>query len=491
MHLWNLEFRVAQRADYEKVRRRILDDVAMLQKLPPVPNSEWSWVFRIASELTGEDNIRTWMEDVLLKQFPQSLWALNAEWMRWSRDHPQPARDAGPEQWKAYQNLKSAHAQELSKRWPDDPSLIINKWNSLQVDETSPLADKLASVDKIIKLNRTSPDWLGESDPPFLIRIAELYLNWQARLDEIPQLVKQGLQDTAAIYRYYPHPSMISGKATSEPPKYDWDSEIRQSGNLILAGAYLLEKKLDLAREVIKLGLAESDQHPPTQLEWLPLQGRLDELEGNTKQALDYYQKFLASMGRRVASGEVQLGPLISDRIAGIKHLYLANGGKEESWIEWATAGHKEEPARPPSLRIEYPTQLPDFEAKDLNGRIWRLADLKGKATLIVVWTAWGGANQGELQASQNFYDSIKDRSDLQMLTFCIDENSYLAESRIKGGKYTFPVIVSRTLTERLFLERGLRRACIIDALGRRSSPFRFSRPELTMAELQKAAAAK
>ncbi len=170
----------------------------------------------------------------------------------------------------------------------------------------------------------------------------------------------------------------------------------------------------------------------------------------------------------------------------------FANGGSEESWPAWCAAGREEEPVKSPSMKIEYLSELPDFEAKDLSGKTWRLADLKGKATLVDVWAAVGSNSAArELPALQLFYERIKGRKDVQMLTFSIDENPWQAERLLAEGKYTFPVIISRTLGKRLFPVRVFALAWIIDAQGRRSSSFRFVKPDLIMPEMEKAAAAK
>jgi hypothetical protein len=42
----------------------------------------------------------------------------------------------------------------------------------------------------------------------------------------------------------------------------------------------------------------------------------------------------------------------------------------------------------PPAMSdlLQFGAQLPDFEAKDIAGRTWRLEDLRGKYTLVYIW---------------------------------------------------------------------------------------------------------
>jgi hypothetical protein len=39
-------------------------------------------------------------------------------------------------------------------------------------------------------------------------------------------------------------------------------------------------------------------------------------------------------------------------------------------------------------MSFRFAAQFPEFEAKDINGRTWRLEDLRGKFTLIYLWNA-------------------------------------------------------------------------------------------------------
>jgi len=485
--LWNLEYRIAPAGARETERRRILQDVASLQEVQPVDSAEWWSVFKAAWQLTGEESIQIWVEDTILAQFSHSSSAVWAEWSRWSREHRPPARDALPEEVKAYLDLQRAFKEESGKRRPDDPEPLNEKWDELWTDARIPLSERLALVDKVALLIRKSPEWVDFQDPTFPVLVAELYVRWQTRLDEIPELIKRGIQEAESRYQYYPDASLVQLKSSTQ-----WALDIRRRGNLALANAYLLQKKLDLARQVIEASLAELDQDNPLRSDWLYPQGRLAELEGDPVQALASYQKHVGPMARWILSGGAQSDPRLRDQVAVIKRLYLANGGSEESWPAWCTAGRGEEPVKPPSMKIEYLTELPDFEARDLSGKTWRLSDLKGKATLVDVWAATGSNSAArELPALQRFYERIKGRKDVQMLTFSIDENPYQAGRLLAEGKHTFPVIVSRTLGERLFPVRVIALAWIIDAQGRRSSSFRFVQPDLILSEMEKAAGAK
>ncbi len=150
------------------------------------------------------------------------------------------------------------------------------------------------------------------------------------------------------------------------------------------------------------------------------------------------------------------------------------------------------EPPKPPALRVEYIEQLADFEARDLSGKTWSISDLRGKATLVCVWAAaMGSSRTSQLPQLQRIYERIQGRQDLQVLSFNIDEIPYLAQKCVEEDKLSFPIIIARTLGERLFPQAGLPRWWIIDAQGRRSTPFPFRNADLVLAEMEKVASAK
>jgi thiol-disulfide isomerase/thioredoxin len=178
----------------------------------------------------------------------------------------------------------------------------------------------------------------------------------------------------------------------------------------------------------------------------------------------------------------------MKQQIDEIKALYLDNDGSEEGWIEWARARAGEEAAAPARREIEFPAQLLDFEVKDLDGKTWRLADLKGKATFIDVWATWCGPCRGEHPELQRMYEKIRNRDDIQLLTFSADEHAYGVAFYMEENNYTFPVIVSKTLTGELLPYMGLPSGWIVNPEGRRSSLFRFRGIERTLEELEKVA---
>ena len=136
-------------------------------------------------------------------------------------------------------------------------------------------------------------------------------------------------------------------------------------------------------------------------------------------------------------------------------------------------------PAATDTLR--FGASLPDFEASDITGRLWRSSDLRGKLTVVDIWSTFP-TNRGHSEI-QRFYDKVKNSNKIQVLTFCFDHDYTHAAVYMKQKTYTFPVIADWVLTKMLFGEEvNLPQLWVIDREGRLSSRFRLCLPQIPSA---------
>lgn len=172
---------------------------------------------------------------------------------------------------------------------------------------------------------------------------------------------------------------------------------------------------------------------------WLR-RARLVAFEDRKQDALGYYQIALRT---RIKPPSPQQGKLQDDLTDEARALWAERGGSEVAWGAWsaqpqsATGGAKADDAR-----WEKPTQaLPEFTMSDLSGKSWTTRPLNGKVGLINLWATWCGPCNAELPLLQKLYEQAKGRSDVQILTFNIDEDLGLVEPFMKEKGYTFPVL--------------------------------------------------
>ena len=60
------------------------------------------------------------------------------------------------------------------------------------------------------------------------------------------------------------------------------------------------------------------------------------------------------------------------------------------------------------------------------------------------VWATWCGPCQAEHPYLQKFYELVKDRSDIQVVTFNIDDSAADVGPYMKDKHYTFPVLLAK-----------------------------------------------
>ncbi len=66
----------------------------------------------------------------------------------------------------------------------------------------------------------------------------------------------------------------------------------------------------------------------------------------------------------------------------------------------------------------------------------------------------------------QKLYEKIRDRNDIQIVTFNVDDNVGLVGPFLRENKYTFPVVPATRLMDDLVPELGIPLNWIVDAGG-------------------------
>jgi thiol-disulfide isomerase/thioredoxin len=306
------------------------------------------------------------------------------------------------------------------------------------------------------------------SQPP-TFQIASLYLQRNIHLNEIPELVKKGLDDldkssSIASSDLFP--------AGSGPQSMRFNT--RLSGLNTLTDAYLKAHQPAKALEVLADVRKTLDQNKPSDSandndrhNWSRLDasywdkmGRIAEDQGRKLEALTFYQNLIRG-GSSIGNQEY------IRRKARV--LWIDLGGTDTGWEAWLT---NSAPARPiaPAVVATASTgweklnkPMPDFELPDMTGKTWRLTDLRGKTTLINVWATWCGPCKMELPQLQKLYEKLKNRDDIRIITLNTDDNPGVIESFLRETQYTFPVLPARAYVDKLIPSLSIPRNWIVD----------------------------
>jgi thiol-disulfide isomerase/thioredoxin len=109
---------------------------------------------------------------------------------------------------------------------------------------------------------------------------------------------------------------------------------------------------------------------------------------------------------------------------------------------------------------------MPLWELPDLSGRTWKLTGLKGKIVFINVWATWCMPCREELPYLEQLFERVKERPDIELLSFNVDREPGLVRPFMQGMGYTFPVLLADDYVGHLIPDLSIPRNWIVDTSG-------------------------
>lgn len=93
--------------------------------------------------------------------------------------------------------------------------------------------------------------------------------------------------------------------------------------------------------------------------------------------------------------------------------------------------------ARPPVVGM----QAEDFSLSDLDGRVQRLSQYRGKIVLVNFWATWCKPCTTEMPAMQAVYDKLRDKGFMVLAVNELEDDEKVRE-HIRTYGHTFPVLL-------------------------------------------------
>jgi thiol-disulfide isomerase/thioredoxin len=461
--LWGLEFRSASPQKYPELRRQVARDVKRLESIKNLhPDATWAELLIQGSDQdeASRESIKE-REDALIVNYPHSNEAYYYVHGRWDEAHPEPnAKDVAG--WKTHRAESLAVTRQWIQNYPDRFT-PPDYWRFLYLSDDDTLTEPqgVAMAEAFLKaaLQHDGPDGEGYIDQ----NAADILLahNWAP--SRSLELLEESQKLDHAANEYYLQQDDHSEAELKDHQKNAADRNRSLDGQLLLAA--LRAHRPDAITPAMKTSV----EAPPSaddkdeSVYWLR-RARLAAIEGQQQDALGYYQLALRT---RPKPPSYERGKLDDDLSDEAHALWTKLGGTEVAWAAWSQPATPADAAKAQEARWEKPSKiLPTFELADLSGRTWSVKSLNGKVVLINLWATWCGECIAELPQLQNLYEKAKGRSDIQILTFNIDEDLGQVEPFMKEKGYTFPVIPALSYVDDVLPQIGIPQSWVLDPKG-------------------------
>lgn len=459
--LWALEFRTTPPAGHDVLRKQVGEDVKRLEALNPHPDGDYFELLTSGYKQSGasKENL-TAFENRILNDVPASNVAFDILYERRKKSNPEPESQTDLVAWKAYNAAYQKQIREWEKQYPAVNWLANERVSLMFEDDNLSEAEGVAAVEALLTRD-------AERQPP----MSSLYVNsssmllgkkWQPQR-ALDLLAKARPLVEAERDRLIANDNMSAAMRAQQLEFVDYPRQGLAAGTLRAAIQLKKPEAADAVRGLVEAPLAK-DAKKGLESRYWTYRGLLASLDRRQADALTYFQLALRTRPEapKAYHGKVK-DPLLDEA----KDLWKQLGGTETAFALWNSApGAAAEEQK--QGRWEKPLKdLPAFELSDLSGKTWRLKALEGKTVLINLWATWCGPCKAELPQFQKLYEKVKDRSDVQVITFNLDDELGLVAPFMKENGYSFPVLLANEFTRALLEGIIIPQNWVVDASGK------------------------
>lgn len=474
--VWDLELKWS---DHEVSQKRITEDLKRLEQMRGRRDVPRLLALRQGYKLLADTDSTDRVELELIAGWPNDAQVRQLFIDRWWNAHLlKSEKEADVRDFNAaYVKM----AEEQVKLFPENSRLWLSYVMSLgQLPGSSPAEIGAAGDGLLNAVHTDTMAWRYYPSAEFYL--ARIYLKKKVRLETIPTLMEKGLA--------YQKEHTFESDLNKKDPNFDVDSELGpeiEAADLLTDAAQILHRPEMARAAVVSLQNASPKNGYLKFILW-QVRAKFAELEGRKLDALALYRMALQERPAHANVGDHD------ELTENEQRLWKELGGTDEGYplgraqTAAVEAAKEEDWAKPAKT-------MTDWALPDLQGKRWQLSDFRGKVLLINVWATWCVPCQEELPYLQKLYDRIKDRTDVQILTFNIDEevaNTMVFEKKMG---YTFPVLLAQGHQEALDINsgRGIPRNWIVDGGGKwvwdRQTDFKLddTLPDQILAKMESA----
>ena len=504
--LWEMEFQRPP-AEHAEVRAQVGRDLARIREHASYPVYS---VLLPGYEIIEDREGARWVREQILKEAPWSRVAQDTVLRRWYQDRPRPTSDASREKAQGYYRELLEATDTWVKQFPRDPDIWNSRLRALYELPAEPLSKFVEAAEKYLELAAVN---LANTSVVDSIAIAQAWLERDTLIDRIPALVERFRKDAAT--------RMVSDNAQ------DWTTQLNLRGETqadvetgrwrgwALLAAYYARRDPDQGaklRAEIAAALPAAPAEPDA-LFWASRPYAVDAFIhlgalAQAEKVLSDIEQWTAAHAPPVNGDRYQINTYQERQAKGLDRrlqLAAARGDKANQlavlrtlirtrpyWTHLSARFAAIDQARSLWKQLERPEaefdafldldgaaprkgelawsqteqKVPDFSLSDLAGRVWTLADLKGKTTLINFWATWCGPCVAEMPYLEKLHRRLTDQPNVQLLTLNVDENPGVVAPFVRVGSYTFPVVPAEQFVQNMLRVNGYPTNWVVDPDG-------------------------
>ena len=459
--LWNLEAALERSDQQSENQAHMRRDIDRLFGREFARNSAWLTTIQATGFFEGmPEGVSRKAQRELAALYPDSDAALHEEYEKAVGDVRYPDKGT-PEQIAAYWRRTWGIALPLVRKWPATQWLADEAARAVTEDHSASPEE----VNDVIALfqNAVQQDLDGlRTLPPEPITIAQSLVERGSPLDNVPALVLAGFAATDREFG-----ADAANDLTGWPPP-----QVREmsyvEGYLSLAEADLrlgrlsggkdatlqAEMKLNLLRPSEHASYGDKTRFAELAAQYWFMRGLYAERDGRKMDALVNYRNALALYPPRRPRPDRR-----DEVMASAERLWKDLGGTAQGWNDWATqsslAGFYAGSGGTEAWS-KLAESSPDLILTDALGNRWNPRDLAKKTTVVTMWASWCAPCRAELPYVQKLYQRFRNRSDIAILAFDVDDDPKAMTTALQELRVSIPSIAARDFAYSIVPEMGL-----------------------------------
>lgn len=457
-YVWLLEAALERSDNQAANQERVLKDAELLQGKQFARNQDWLQALQFAAEVTHRPELAEEAKRELAALYPHSDTALRLALSEGEKGNPYPTGNPTADQMQAYYKRKLEVDLALGRQWPNSVGLAWGALGSALGDNTATPQQIGEAVDFFKHALQQDPEGMLAS-PPISIDAAERLVEQGARLEDVPDLVRQGLALTDREYSASSKSDLYPGSAGGAKKRRD---TFYAFGYIALTEAFVRLGRMPSARSaLLELEAAMNDARPREdagsqdkhayahlKAQFWNVKGMYEEGEGGKLDAMIDYRNSLAAFPPR--------GPRPDRRdevMRRAQELWKQLGGTTEGWNDWAT----ESPLANFNAGLgganawsHLASLKPKLVITDSTGQEWKPQELARQVTFVTLWASWCGACRAELPYAEKLYEHFKGRKDVAVLALDVDDTPAAMEKALKELRVTMPSVAARSFANDL-----------------------------------------